>query len=53
MRYGQAIDMIARDLGIPEEKLVEYIKSEGIDKQLARRPWKWKADKPRRRRMHV
>ena len=50
MRYSGAVDQIADDLNCSEEDLVEYIKSSGIDKQLSRRSWKWKAtDKGKRR----
>ena len=49
MRYGGAIDQIARELGYSEQELVEYIKSSGIDKQLSRRSWKWKAGEKRKR----
>ena len=47
MRYGGAVDQIAEELGYSEQELVEYIKSSGIDKQLSRRSWKWKASKKR------
>ena len=47
MRYGGAVDQIAEELGYSEQELVEYIKSSGIDKQLSRRSWKWKAGKKR------
>ena len=49
MRYGGAVDKIAKDLGFPEQVVVDYIKAEGIDKQLSRRSWKWKSGKIRRR----
>ena len=50
MRYGGAVDQIADDLNCSEEDLVHFIKSSGIDKQLSRRSWKWKAtDKGKRR----
>jgi len=49
MRYGGAVDQIAKDLGIPERFLVAYIKEEGIDKQLSRRSWKWKSGVTKRR----
>ena len=50
MRYGGAVDQIAKDLNLTENSLVYYIKKEGIDKQLARRKdWKWK-EKSRERR---
>jgi hypothetical protein len=49
MRYGGAVDSIAKDLGIPEKILVDYIKAEGIDKQLSRRSWKWKSGVTKRR----
>jgi len=48
MRYGGAIDQIAEELGYSEQELVEYIKSSGLDKQLSRRSWKWKAGKKRK-----
>ena len=47
MRYGGAVDQIAEELGYSEQELVEYIKSSGIDNQLSRRSWKWKAGKKR------
>ena len=53
MRYGGAIDQIAEELGYPEQELVEYIKSSGIDKQLSRRSWQWKAGKKRKRHVIV
>ena len=43
MRYGGAVDQIADDLNCSEPDLVFFIKSSGIDKQLSRRSWKWKA----------
>ena len=49
MRYGGAIDQIAEELGYSEQELVEYIKSSGLDKQLSRRSWKWKAGEKRKR----
>lgn len=49
MRYGGSIDIIAKDLGMPEKKLVNYIKKTGLDKQLVRRSWTWKTAKPRKR----
>ena len=49
MRYGGAIDQIARELGYSEQELVAYIKSSGLDKQLSRRSWKWKAGEKRKR----
>ncbi len=49
MRYGGAIDQIAEELGYSEQELVEYIKSSGLDKQLSRRSWKWKAGGKRKR----
>ena len=53
MRYGGAIDQIAEELGYSEQELVEYIKSSGIDKQLSRRSWQWKAGKKRKRNVIV
>jgi hypothetical protein len=49
MRYGGAVDQIADDLNCSEQDLVFYIKSSGIDKQLSRRSWKWKAADKRKR----
>ena len=49
MRYGGAVDQIARDLGLTENSLVTYIKKEEIDKKLHRRSWKWKAQTRKRR----
>ena len=49
MRYGGSIDNIAKDLGMPEDFLVNYIKEEGIDKLMARRSWTWKTMTPRKR----
>lgn len=51
MRYGKAVDRIAAELKYPEQMIVDYIKSEGIDSQLNRRSWKWKSDKTKRRIM--
>ena len=45
MRHGGAVDNIAIQLGYPEEVLVNYIKTEGLDVQLKRRKWKWKEKK--------
>ena len=49
MRYGGSIDNIAKDLGMPEDFLVNYIKEEGLDKLLSRRSWTWKTKSPRKR----
>ena len=49
MRYGGAVDQIADDLNCSEPDLVFFIKSSGIDKQLSRRSWKWKAVDKRKR----
>ena len=49
MRYGSAVDQIARDLDYPEKVVVDFIKSEGIDVLLSRRSWRWKAVKERRK----
>ena len=49
MLYGGAVDQIAADLNCSEQDLVSYIKSSGIDKQLSRRSWKWKAADKRKR----
>ena len=38
MRYGTSVDHIAKKLDLPEKGLVDYIKKEGLDKQMARRP---------------
>lgn len=51
MRYGNNVDQIARDLGMQETTLVNFIKKEGIDKDLSRRSWKWKSTGPRRNRI--
>ena len=51
MRYGGGVDNIATQLGIKESELVKYIKAEGLDKQLERRSWTWKAKRKSRRRM--
>ena len=53
MRYGGAVDQIADDLNCSEQDLVFYIKSSGIDKQLSRRSWKWKAPGKWRRKVIV
>ena len=53
MQYGGAIDQIAEELGYSEQELVEYIKSSGLDKQLSRRSWKWKAGKKRKRKFII
>ena len=53
MRYGGAIDQIAEELGYSEQELVEYIKSSGLDKQLSRRSWKWKAGEKRKRKFII
>ena len=53
MRYGGAIDQIAEELGYSEQELVEYIKSSGLDKQLSRRSWKWKAGEKRKKHVIV
>ena len=53
MRHGGSVDQIAKDLGYSEQELVEYIKSSGIDKQLSRRSWKWKAGKKRKRKFII
>ena len=39
MSYGISVDYIAEKLDLPEKRLVEYIKKEGLDKQMTRRPW--------------
>ena len=39
MSYGISVDHIAEKLDLPEKRLVDYIKKEGLDKQMARRPW--------------
>ena len=49
MQHGGSVDQIAKDLGYSEQELVEYIKSSGLDKQLSRRSWKWKAGEKRKR----
>ena len=51
MRHGGAVDRIARDLGYPEKKVVDYIKAEGIDMLLNRRSWTWKETRKGRRRI--
>ncbi len=53
MRHGGSVDQIAKDLRYSEQELVEYIKSSGIDKQLSRRSWQWKAGKKRKRNVIV
>ena len=53
MRYGGAVDRIAKDLGLRESKLVEYILDEGIDQLLARRSWVWKESRVKRRNVGV
>ena len=39
MSYGISVDYIAEKLDLPEKRLVDYIKKEGLDKQMTRRPW--------------
>lgn len=51
MRYGGGVDNIARQLGLVESDLIKYIKDSGLDKQLERRSWTWKAKQKSRRRM--
>ena len=51
MRYGGAVDKIAKDLGFPEKSVVDYIRAEGIDIQLSRRSWVWKSSRVTRRRI--
>jgi len=53
MRYGGAVDRIAKDLGLRESKLVKYIRDEGIDQLLARRSWVWKESRVKRRNIGV
>ena len=50
MRYGGSIDNIAKDLGMPEDFLVNYVKEEGLDKLLSRRSWTWKSNQKCRRK---
>ena len=49
MRHGRNVDHIARDLDVNENHLINFIKSEGIDKRLGRRSWAWKSKKQRRK----
>jgi len=49
MRYGGSVDRIAKELGIPESTLVQYILDEGIDQILSRRSWVWKESRRKRR----
>ncbi len=49
MRHGNSVERIAKDLGYPEKRVVDYIKAEGIDILLSRRSWTWKENKGRRR----
>jgi len=53
MRYGGAVDRIAKDLGLSESKLVQYILDEGIDQLLVRRSWVWKESRVKRRKIGV
>ena len=53
MRYGGAVDRIAKELGIPESTLVQYILDEGIDQKLSRRSWVWKEKRVKRRNIGV
>ena len=49
MRYGKSVDRIASELKYPEQMVIDYIKSEGIDSQLGRRSWQWKSAKKKHR----
>ena len=51
MRYGGGVDDIAYQLGLEENDLIKYIKDSGLDKQLERRSWTWKAKRKSRRRI--
>ena len=53
MRYGGAVDRIAKELGVRESKLVQYILDEGIDQKLSRRSWVWKEKRVKRRNIGV
>ena len=53
MRYGGAVDRIAKELGLRESKLVKYIRDEGIDQILSRRSWVWKEERAKRRSVGV
>ena len=50
MRYGKSVDHIAKKLDLPEKGLVDYIKKEGLDKQMARRSWTWNSNHKYRRK---
>ena len=50
MRYGTSVDHIAKKLDLPEKGLVDYIKKEGLDKQMARRSWTWNSNHKYRRK---
>lgn len=50
MRYGGCVDQIAKDLGMRESTLVDYIRLEGLDVELGRRSWRWKSVTGKKRR---
>jgi hypothetical protein len=50
MRYGGCVDQIAKDLGMSEGRLVDYIRLEGLDVELGRRSWRWKSKSGKKRR---
>ena len=50
MRYGTSVDHIAKRQDLPEKGLVDYIKKEGLDKQMARRSWTWNSNHKYRRK---